>query len=220
VARHRWLLYGGAAVGVGLAFAVSVLVTAGPGIFREWLSASQCRAAPAVAAAAAPFAQGDLAAFRPVDPRDVSALPFDGTGTAARTLGELGGRTVLLNLWATWCAPCRVEMPSLAALAEAREGDRFAVVATSIDNRDQNRPEDFLAETGATALAYHREPTLSLYNSLKAAGLATGMPTTLLIASDGCVAGVVNAPAAWDSADALALVDAAVAADGGAARGS
>lgn len=213
MARHRWLLYGGAAVGVGLAFTVSVIVTAGPGIFRDWLSPSQCRLAPAVAAAAKPFGTGELAAFQVVEPRDVSALPYDGTGDTARTLGELKGRTILLNLWATWCAPCRVEMPSLAALQTAKGSDRFAVVATSVDTRDANRPEDFLAETGATALAYHREPTLALFNSLKQAGLAFGMPTTLLIAPDGCVAGAVHAPAEWDSPDAFALIDAAVAAN-------
>jgi thiol-disulfide isomerase/thioredoxin len=213
MARHRWLLFGGGAALAGVAFAGAVVVTAGPGIFNEWLSASQCRAAPAVAAATAPFAVADLAAYQTVEPRDLSALPFDRAGGEVRTLGELKGRTVLLNLWATWCAPCRVEMPSLAALHEARSGEGFAVVATSIDTRDESRPEDFLAETGATALDYHREPTLGLYNSLKAAGLAFGMPTTLLIASDGCVAGAVHGPAEWDSPAALALIDAAVAAD-------
>lgn len=213
MARHRGLLYGGGAALAGIAFAVSVVVTAGPGIFNEWLRPSQCRAAPAVAAATAPFAVGDIAAFQTVAPRDLSALPFDATGDTVRTLGDLKGRTILLNLWATWCAPCRVEMPSLAALQEARGGDAFTVVATSIDHRDASRPEDFLAETNATALAYHREPTLALYNSLKEAGLAFGMPTTLLIAPDGCVAGALHGAAEWATPDALALVDAAIAAD-------
>ena len=103
-------------------------------------------------------------------------------------------------------------MPSLAALQEAKGSDDFAVIATSIDDRDANRPEAFLEETGATALAYHREPTLTLFNSLRSAGLTEGMPTTLLLGPDACVAGVLAGAAPWDGADAKALVDAAVAA--------
>jgi len=152
-----------------------------------------------------------MAAFLPLTPADISALPFDGTGADVTTIASLKGQTTLFNLWATWCAPCRIEMPHLAALQDRRGGDDFAVVATSIDHNETGRPTEFLAETGAQSLAYHREPELTLFNSLKKAGLAIGMPTTLLIAPDGCAAGVLHGAANWDSADALALIDAAVA---------
>lgn len=164
-----------------------------------------------MAEAVTPLARGAMAGFEPITPADVTALPYDGRGEEAATLAALKGQTVLLNLWATWCAPCRVEMPSLAALHSAKASDDFSVVAVSVDNRDANRPEDFLAETNATALAYHREPTMRLFNSLKEAGLASGMPTTLLIAPDGCAAGVLSGAADWHGEDAQALVDAAVA---------
>ncbi len=164
-----------------------------------------------MAAAVKPFAKGTMVGFAPITPADLSALPFDGRGEEAETIAALKGRTVLFNLWATWCAPCRVEMPSLAALHAEKADEDFAVVAVSVDNRDANRPEDFLAETGASALDYHREPTMTLFNSLKQAGLAAGMPTTLLIAPDGCAAGVLGGAADWHSADAAALIDAAVA---------
>ncbi|MEM7696428.1 MAG: TlpA disulfide reductase family protein [Pseudomonadota bacterium] len=160
--------------------------------------------------ALAPLATGDMVGFAPITPRDVTGLPFDGEGEAATTINALKGRTILLNLWATWCAPCRVEMPHLAALHTALSGPDFAVIATSIDNRDENRPENFLQETNATALAYHREPTLTLFNSLRAAELAVGMPTTLLIAPDGCVAGLLHGAADWSGEDAKALIRAAV----------
>ena len=208
--RRVSVIVGAAALGLAV-FGAAILITARPDLFRDLAGASQCRDATRMVSAVTPFARGAMAAFEPITPTDVTALPYDGRGEDAATLADLKGQTTLLNLWATWCAPCRVEMPSLAALHTARASDDFAVVAVSVDNRDANRPEDFLAETNATALAYHREPTMRLFNSLKEAGLASGMPTTLLIAPDGCVAGVLGGAADWHGEDALALVDAAVA---------
>ncbi|WMS41027.1 TlpA disulfide reductase family protein [Acuticoccus sp. MNP-M23] len=210
MAARTWIIGGAAAVGV-MVFTAAVLITAGGNIFSLAKGTSQCRAAAEMAGAVKPLVKGEMAAFLPLAPADLSALPFDGTGADATTIETLKGKTTLLNLWATWCAPCRIEMPHLAALETARGGDDFAVVATSIDHNDNGRPTEFLAETGAENLAYHREPDLTLFNSLKKAGLAMGMPTTLLIAPDGCAAGVLHGAAVWNSPDSLALIDAAVA---------
>jgi len=210
MSRRGWWLFGGAAAGFVVIFAATVVITARPALFSDAGSASQCRAASRVAAAVEPFATGHMAAFGTVEPADLADLPYDGRGKSARTIADLSGRVILLNLWATWCAPCRAEMPMLADLHEALSGEDFAVIATSIDSDDDNRPEDFLQETDATALAYHREPSLRLFNSLREAGLAKGMPTTLLIAPDGCVAGVLHGIAEWDSPDAKRLVRAAL----------
>lgn len=210
MAARVWIIGGAAAVGV-VVFAAAVLITAGGDIFSLGSRTSQCRAASEMAEAVKPYVKGEMAAFLPLTPADLSALPFDGTGDDATKLGTLKGKTTLFNMWATWCAPCRIEMPHLAALQEKRGGDDFAVVATSIDHNETGRPTEFLAETGAEVLAYHREPELTLFNSLKKAGLAMGMPTTLLIAPDGCAAGVLHGAAGWDSPDSLALIDAAVA---------
>lgn len=212
MSRHRWLSYGALGTGAVAVFLATVVVTARPDIFKDLLAGSQCRAAVAIGEAVAPLARGQVAAFRTVPPADLTALPYDGTGSDVRTIADLTGHVTLLNLWATWCAPCRAEMPALAALHEAAASDDFAVVATSIDDRDSNRPEAFLEETGASALDYHREPTLTLFNSLRAAGLAEGMPTTLLIGPDGCVAGVLAGAASWAGPDARRLIDAALAA--------
>lgn len=210
--RHRWLSYGGAALGALVIFVATVIVTARPTLFSDLWNASQCRTSRAIAEAVAPYAVGQMAAFRPVSPASVAALPFDGVGQQAMTMAELKGRVTLFNLWATWCAPCRAEMPSLAALYDEMKSPDFTVVATSIDDRDQNNPQDFLRETGASALAYHREPTLTLFNSLREAGLAEGMPTTLLLGPDACVAGVLSGAAPWDGPDAIRLIYAAVSA--------
>lgn len=210
MARRVFVILGAAALGV-VVFVAAVLVTVRPDFFRGAGSGPQCRAAAEMAEAVAPYARGAMAPFQTIAPADVTALPYDGRGEDAATLGALKGRTILLNLWATWCAPCRIEMPSLAALEAEKGSDAFAVVAVSVDNRDANRPEDFLAETNAEALDYHREPTMRLFNSLNAAGLASGMPATLLLAPDGCAAGVLNGAAEWDGKDAKALIDAALA---------
>lgn len=206
--RRIFVIVGVAALGV-VVFLGAVLVTARPDFFREVAGGPQCREAQRMADAVAPFAKGEMAAFQTIAPTDVTGLPFDERSADTATLASLKGRTVLLNLWATWCAPCRVEMPSLAALHDAKSADDFGVVAVSIDNRDENRPEAFLEEAGAGALDYYREPTMRLFNSLNQAGLSTGMPSTLLLAPDGCAAGVLNGAAEWNGADAHALVEAA-----------
>ncbi|WP_157961565.1 TlpA disulfide reductase family protein [Acuticoccus kandeliae] len=157
-----------------------------------------------------PRTTGYMAAFQTLDPKDLTALPYDGVAPAAKTLEDFKGRLILLNLWATWCAPCRVEMPALASLQERFGSEDFSVVAVSIDDKDRNNPETFLERAGAANLDYFREPTLSLFNSLRAEGLAQGMPTTLLVGPDGCAAGVLHGAAAWDSADADNLIQAAI----------
>nr|WP_232372624.1 TlpA disulfide reductase family protein [Acuticoccus mangrovi] len=194
-----------------MVFAAAVLVTARPDLFSGPGGASQCRAATAIQKATAPLAEGPMAAFQTTTPVSLVDLPY-GDG---RTLSDFAGRTILLNLWATWCAPCRAEMADLAQLQQRLGSDAFEVVAVSIDSNDANRPEDFLAETNAEALAYHREPTLALFNSLRTAGLALGMPTTLLVGSDGCVAGTLAGAAPWGGPQAERLVRAALAADTG-----
>ena len=210
MARRIWIMAGAGALGV-LVFIGAVLLTAGPAIFNVASKASQCRLAADMAEAVEPYAKGAMAGFQPLTPADLTALPFDGADENARTIAELKGRTTLFNLWATWCAPCRVEMPDLAGLQRERGSEDFQVVAVSIDNRDTADPAGFLKEAAGDVLAYYREPTMRLFNSLNAAGLAAGMPTTLLIAPDGCAAGILSGAAVWNHEDALDLVDAALA---------
>lgn len=170
-----------------------------------------CAGAPALAAKLDPLATGEMAAFRPSD-RAVSltGLAFQGPDGEALTVASFAGRTVLLNLWATWCVPCRQEMPALDRLQAALGGERFSVVAVNIDTGNPERARRFLGEIGVTRLAWYADPSLAVFNEMKRRGLALGLPTTLLIDGKGCQLGVLAGPAEWDHDDARRLVTAAI----------
>ena len=146
-----------------------------------------------------------LARPKPLDLGEVSFV--DGEG-AAKSLSDWRGKMVLLNIWATWCVPCREEMATLDRLQAELGGKDFQVVAVNIDRGGGDKPKSFLAETGATHLSLYTDPTAKLFGKLK----AVGMPTTLLIDRDGHEIGRLVGPADWDSPEALVLIKAAIAA--------
>jgi len=172
---------------------------------------AQCRQADAVAGRLAPLATGEVAAFQveraPVPIPNLTFRDGEGRDTA---LERWRGRAVLLNLWATWCAPCRHEMPALDRLQTELGGAAFDVVAVSIDLGSDARPRQFYAETGITRLAFFQDTTGRIFQDLRNVGRAVGMPTTVLIDRDGCILGHLSGPAEWASPDALRLIRAAL----------
>src|SRR6266850_5234905 len=170
-----------------------------------------CRPATEIAKRIAPLARGEVAALNVADDaRRVPPLAFKDAAGADKTLADWRGRVVLLNLWATWCVPCRKEMPALAALQEKLGGPGFEVVAVNIDTRDAAKPQAWLKEAGITRLAYYADTSAKVFQELKSAGKAIGMPTTLLVDRKGCEIASLAGPAEWGGADALALVQAAI----------
>ncbi|MCA1442306.1 TlpA family protein disulfide reductase [Ensifer sp. IC4062] len=158
-----------------------------------------------------PFMKGQVAAMTPVaDPRPISGLDFTGSDGKPLTLAAFAGKTILVNLWATWCVPCREEMPALNGLQKALGGDRFAVIAINIDTGDDKKPKAFLDEIGVHELGYYRDASMGVFNTLKKEGLAFGLPATLLLDEKGCLIGSMNGPAVWDSEDAKSLIQAAL----------
>ena len=152
-------------------------------------------------------AKGEVAAFQAFKtPRELPELTFKGPSEAPVSLAHFRGKTVLLNLWATWCVPCRKEMPALDALQAEFGGADFEVVAINIDTRNIDKPRTWLAENGITRLAYYADPEAKVFQDLKRAGQAIGMPTTLLIDAKGCQLGVLHGPAEWASDDAKRLI--------------
>ena len=162
-------------------------------------------------AASGPLAglnKGAMAAFvvRPtlLPLADFSFIDAEGN---AKSLAEFQGKVVLLNIWATWCVPCREEMPMLDELQRELGGKDFEVVAVNIDKGGPDKARDFLAETGAANLALYIDPPGKLFSTVK----AVGMPTTLLIDRQGREIGRLVGPADWASAEAKRLIEAAIA---------
>ena len=169
-----------------------------------------CRPGAELAKRLAPLARGEVAAMSIAsEPKRLPELVFKDVGGEPRTLSDLRGRTVLLNLWATWCVPCRKEMPALDALQARLGDDKFQVVAVNIDTRNLDKPKAWLDEVGIKGLGYFADPSAKVFQDLKAIGKAVGMPTTLLIDPQGCELGVLAGPAEWASEDATKLIEAA-----------
>lgn len=176
----------------------------------ETADASQCEGSVAQAEALKPYLKGEVAAMIPVsEPKLIQGLNFQDKAGTPMTMANFANKTVLINLWATWCVPCREEMPALNNLQKAAGGEAFQVLAINIDTGDVEKPQTFLEETGVDALGLYRDASMGVFNQLKREGLAFGLPVTLLVDGKGCLLGSMNGPAVWDGADAKALVVAA-----------
>jgi thiol-disulfide isomerase/thioredoxin len=144
-----------------------------------------------------------MAAF--VFRKEPEALPefkFQDAEGRERTLADWRGKVVLLNLWATWCLPCRKEMPSLDRLQKELGSDRFEVVALSVDRKGLAASKKFLDETKVERLALHVDATARANSDLRVVGL----PATILIDAQGREIGRLLGPAEWDSEDAKRLI--------------
>lgn len=199
------ILGGFAGVAVGLAAVYGI------GAMQRNPTEAACRPAAELVKRLTPFARGEVAAVGiAANPKRLPELAFADADGKPRTLADFRGKTVLLNLWATWCVPCRKEMPALDALQGKLGGDRFEVVAVNIDTRNLEKPRAWLQEVGITRLGYFADPSAKVFQDLKAIGKAFGMPTTLLIDPQGCELGTLAGPAEWASEDAVRLIEAAL----------
>jgi thiol-disulfide isomerase/thioredoxin len=170
-----------------------------------------CSATVDLARKIAPLAHGEVAAVTMATKGlQLPDLAFEDADGKPRKLSDWRGKTVLVNLWATWCVPCRKEMPALEGLQTKLEGPNFEVVAINIDTRDPDKPKNFLKEANLTRLGYFYDEKAKVFQDLKAAGRALGMPTSVLVDPKGCEIGTIAGPAQWDSEDAIKLVKAAL----------
>jgi thiol-disulfide isomerase/thioredoxin len=170
-----------------------------------------CRAAVDTARKIAPLAHGEVAALTMASaPLRLPDLAFEDADGKARKLSDWRGKTVLVNLWATWCVPCRREMPALDNLQGKLAGPNFDVVAINIDTRDPEKPRNFLKEAKLTRLAYFSDQKAKSFQELKSIGRALGMPTSVLVDGSGCEIATIAGPAEWDSEDAINLITAAI----------
>jgi thiol-disulfide isomerase/thioredoxin len=195
-------------------FALAVLA-GGIGLYLQKSTPDTVAPAPGVMAPAPDavggfksLAKGALAAFL-VKPDRPAAPPvsFTDANGQAVSLDQWKGRVVLLNLWATWCAPCRKEMPTLADLQTQLGSKDFEVVALSVDLKGKDASSAFLKDTGVTSLALYTDPSGKALEVLQAIGL----PFTMLVDRQGREIGRLMGPAEWNSPEAVALIKAAMA---------
>jgi len=173
-----------------------------------YLAVALCANAAAAADLSA-LRTGEMAKLVPTAP----PVPLPEVGLrdetdAPRSLAEYRGRHIVLNLWATWCAPCRTEMPQLQALQAEMGGDRFAVVTVAVGRNAVPAIERFFAEAGVTDLPKLRDPGQDLAAALGVFGL----PVTLVVDPEGREIARLTGEADWSSPEAKALVAALIAA--------
>jgi thiol-disulfide isomerase/thioredoxin len=129
-------------------------------------------------------------------------LPFKGLDGNAASLADFKGKVMVLNLWATWCAPCKKEMPSLAALQSAFPKDQVVVVALSIDRGTDDKVKQFIADEGLQSLAVYRDAKMAIPRTLN----LPGIPATLLIDRNGDEAARILGERDWSSSQAKTAI--------------
>ncbi len=150
-----------------------------------------------------PLSRGGMATFVfKKEPEALTDFVFVDESGTQRSLKDWQGKVVLLNLWATWCAPCGKEMPALDRLQKELGSDKFEVVALSVDRAGVDASRKFLDQTKVEALRLYVDPTARAALQLKALGL----PATLLLDRDGREIGRLMGPAEWDGDDARRLI--------------
>src|SRR5689334_13907961 len=207
-ARRIPLAIGAVVIGAGVAFAAIY----GFGALKQTASGDPaCRGAVDLARRIAPLAHGEVAALTMAStPLRLPDLAFADANGQPKKLSDWRGKTVLVNLWATWCVPCRKEMPALEGLQQKLAGPNFEVVAINIDTRDPDKPRNFLKDAKLTRLGYFNDDKAKVFQDLKAIGRALGMPTSVLVDGQGCEIATIAGPAEWASEDAIKLIKAAV----------
>ena len=169
-----------------IALGGGVALTAGWGLYRQQASKGN----------------PDLTTFDPyATARDLGPLRFSDEQGAEKSLGDFRGRVVLLNVWATWCPPCREEMPTLDRLQGALGGPKFEVVTVSIDSEGLPVVQTFFRQIGIK----HLHPYMDTFHEVGNLG-AMGIPLTLLIDRDGREAGRKIGPATWDDPKVMATI--------------
>ena len=142
-----------------------------------------------------------LSVFEP--PRPLPEIRFQDDQGHDLTLADFRGRAVLLNLWATWCVPCRQEMPTLDRLEARFGGKDFLVIALSIDRKGVDAVRDFYREVGVEKLAIYLDPS-----GKGSRGLAIpGVPATLLINQEGREVARKMGAAEWDGPEMVSLIE-------------
>lgn len=176
--------------------------------------AAQCAAQPEAAEAIDAAAVGELAALNGTGKgRGYADMAFADAGGGTRSIADFGGRKLLVNFWASWCVPCRAEMPALQSIAARYNSDSFMVLPINLDIGEGglDKAKAFLAEGDFPDLPLYADSTFAAFERLKREAVAIGLPATLLLDEEGCELAVLQGPAEWDSPDGERVVEALLA---------
>ena len=148
---------------------------------------------------------GEMAKFvTPVEAAPAPVNSFQDPTVAPKRIADFRGKVTVVNLWATWCGPCVIEMPTLAKLAAEYQGKPVEIVAISVDRPDDaDKARAFIAKHAP--LAFYHDPKMALPFAFKPT--ASGMPTTIIYGADGVERGRLAGGADWGGKDAKALID-------------
>lgn len=196
----------------GVAAALAIL--AGVLVFNGTSVAKECPVQAGKAAAIDAAAVGELAALLPTgEGRGYSTLKFQDAESRPTSIAAFAGKLLVVNFWASWCVPCRAEMPELDALAAKYNSDRFEVLPINLDIGESGlqKARDFLAEGNWPHLPLYADPSFAAFERLKTQAVAIGLPATLLLDENGCELAVLQGPAEWNSPDGHAVVEALLA---------
>ncbi len=138
-----------------------------------------------------------------VPPSPVPDTPFINPDGEMVTFADHVGRYVLVNLWATWCAPCRLEMPSLDRLQARLGSENFEVMLISVDRAGLKKSAEFMEELGMQNLKTYNDKTFAVARALGVEGL----PTTILLDAEGNEVGRLSGPAEWDSSEVINFIE-------------
>ena len=152
---------------------------------------------------------GEMADFTPAfPPRGAPQVPFVAPGGEPAALQDFRGKVILVNLWATWCAPCLEELPSLDTLQAELGSEDFSVVAIAAEPRAEDKARRFFEENDIDHLALYSDPMLSLASAMGGTG---ALPISILYDARGREIGRLTGGADWAGADARALIEAVIA---------
>lgn len=174
------------------------------------LKASDCLPHPAAAKAVDAAATGQLAALNGTGTgRGYSAMTFTDAAGKPVSIKDFAGKTLLVNFWASWCIPCRAEMPALDKLAAAQNGPDFMVLPINLDlgTGGLDKARAFIASGGWTNLPLYADSSFEAFKRLQTEAVATGLPSSLLLDKKGCEIGVLQGPAVWDSPDGTRVIE-------------
>ena len=195
-----------------LSAAVALVLTLVIGNFLP-AGASQCAPQVVKAQKVDAVATGPLAALSGTgNGRGYADMAFKDEAGKAMKVSDFAGKALLVNFWASWCVPCRAEMPALDALAAKYNSDKFMVLPINLDIGEggEEKAKKFIADEQLKNLPLFADNTFSAFERLKTSAVSIGLPTTLLLDDKGCELAVLQGPAEWDTPQGHQVIDALV----------